>query len=176
MMSRAREKISKKWSALRTAKEIKQAKAYKKDPIIKELLKDEDENFIKKIKKILLEKPSINKIEHQIDSKSIGDHHSKDFVAEIVDRLANNQDLSEYILQVYHCEYNTHKKKHIIVSKLIDNACCLRIYDEKVGYGVEIKLRCEQTHEALLLAKYIVQKLNYFKKFNIKIDPKALNR
>ena len=174
-MTSKRDKITGNWSKWRTSREFNRAQSYKKDPIIQELLKDEDENFIKKIKKILLEKPSINKIEHQIDSKSIGDHHSKDFVAEIVDRLANNQDLSEYILQVYHCEYNTHKKKHIIVSKLIDNACCLRIYDEKVGYGVEIKLRCEQTHEALLLAKYIVQKLNYFKKFNIKIDPKALH-
>ena len=85
------------------------------------------------------------------------------------------KDIKEYIWQVYHCEYNPNNKKVIIVSKHSDNSCCLRVYDSEVGYGAEIKLRCEHVHEGVLIAKYLVEKINYFKKFNIKIDYKVLH-
>ena len=175
-MSSKRENMSIKWSKWRASRELNRVENYKKNPIIREFLEnDDDETLIQKIKKILLEKPLINKIERGPINRAEGNHHSKDFVAEIMNRIAVDKDISEFTLQIYHCEYDPHNKKHIIVSKLNDGSSCLRVFDEKVGYGAEIKLRCEHLHEAVLIAKYLVEKVNYFKKFNIKIDQKVLH-
>ena len=175
-MANNRDKILSNWSRWRASRELNRVQSYKKDSIVREIYEtDEDKNFIKKIKKILLEKPSINKIERTAINRAEGHHHSKNFVAEIMQRLAKNKDISEYIKQVYHCEYDPNNKRQIIISKLYDSSCCLRVYDDKVGYGAEIKLRCEHVHEGVLIAKYLVEKINYFKKFNIKIDHKVLH-
>ena len=40
------------------------------------------------------------------------------------------------------------------------------------GYGAEIRLRCEKIYEAVLIAKYISERVSCFKKFDIKIDEK----
>lgn len=175
LMTSKRDKVLSGWNEWRSSRESKRVQSYEKDPVIREAFETGgDENFIKKIKKILLEKPSINKIERTILDRAEGNHHSKDFVKKVIDRLNANKDISKYILQVYHCEYDPKSRRKIIVSKLNDGSCCLRVYDEQVGYGGEIKLRCKHVHEGVLIAKYLVEKVNFFNKFDIKIDQKVL--
>ena len=173
MTSKERNTMMKKFNSFRSTDKDRVKKYIEKDSVVKELAIDE--NFITKIQKILLQKPSINIIERVItvQSPGIGHHHSKNFVADIYNRLKKHTKISEYIVDVHHCRYNSHKRGHIIVSKGKDNYWSLKVYDRKdEGYGAEIRLRCEQIYEAVLIAKYISERVNYFEKFDIQIDEK----
>ena len=172
MTSKERNTIMKKFSSFRSTDKDRVKKYIEKDSVVKELAIDE--NFVTKLQQILLQKPSINKVERIITtSPGIGDHHSKNFVADICSRLKKHKEISEYIVDVYHCKYNSNKRGYIIVSKGKDDYWSLKVYDRKdEGYGAEIRLRCEKIYEAVLIAKYISERVSCFKKFDIKIDEK----
>jgi hypothetical protein len=130
-----------------------------------------------KLKRVLLDNPKINiqqsiigraKIKDPSLIENVGHHHSKDFVKKIIDFVSERKTLSQYVKGISHDSYDPHNRRSIILSRS-DGDYVLNVYDKEVGFGVCISLRCEEAHEAVLIAKYMCNSIKFFKKYEIVI-------
>jgi hypothetical protein len=130
-----------------------------------------------KLKHVLLDNPKINiqqTVVGRVKKKppglieNVGNHHSKDFVKKIVDFVNERKTLFQYVKGVSHDSYDPHNRRSIILSTS-EGDYVLNVYDKEVGFGVCISLRCEESHEAVLIAKYMCNSIKFFKKYKIVI-------
>jgi len=135
-----------------------------------------NDSFKKKLIKTLLSNPEIRSdADHKGLLTKQGRHHSKEFVSQVGRALATHQKLNGIIRDVISIEYNPRKLNRVELKLDQDrNLYCINIYSgDDQGYGAQIRLKINQSWQAVIAAKCIFHVVSIFR--NYSLDMKSVS-